>query len=65
MLQAFAPLMEAPGAPRDMNVRGSTCFTRAWAHYEAQADAEARVAAARFLARHELAPSIWETQKVM
>ena len=54
--------MEAPDAPRDMNVRGSTCFTRAWAHYEAQADEEARVAAARFLARHEW-PSIWETRE--
>ncbi|CAK0887182.1 unnamed protein product [Prorocentrum cordatum] len=63
MLRAFAPLMEAPGAPRDMNVRGSTCFARSWAHYEAQADAEARAAAARFLARHEW-PSIWETQEV-
>ena len=32
VLQAFAPLMEAPGAPRDKGACGSTCFTRAWAH---------------------------------
>jgi len=55
--------MEAPGAPRDMHERGSNCFARAWGSYQAVADEEARVAAARFLARHEW-PSIWETQEV-
>ena len=55
--------MEAPDAPRDKHVRGSTCFMRAWGQCQAQADEEARVAGARFLARHEW-PSIWETQEV-
>ena len=63
LLKAFVPLMEAPDAPRDKHVRGSNCFTRGWGSYQAVADEEARVAAARFLARHEW-PSIWETQEV-